>query len=99
MDKLESVQKELKDLGEKHNKLERRMDKDDADECRTRILRFADELRRDVKHSEELGSLQPFQLQYLLSHLPLSHSPALHLLQLRKQTDHQCTFLHFLAQA
>ena len=25
MDKLESVQKELKDLGEKHNKLERRM--------------------------------------------------------------------------
>ena len=31
----------------------RRMDKDDADGCRTRILRFADELRRDVKHSEE----------------------------------------------
>ena len=29
------------------------MDKDDADECRTRILRFADELRRNVKHSEE----------------------------------------------
>ena len=45
--------KELKELGEKHNKLERRMDKDDADGCRTRILRFADELRRDVKHSEE----------------------------------------------
>ena len=41
MDKLESVQKELKELGEKHNKLERRMDKDDADGCRTRILRFA----------------------------------------------------------
>lgn len=53
MDKLESVQKELKELGEKHNKLERRMDKDDADGCRTRTLRFADELRRDVKHSEE----------------------------------------------
>lgn len=53
MDKLESVQEELKDLGEKHNKLEKRMDKDDADECRTKILRFADELRRDVKHSEE----------------------------------------------
>lgn len=55
MDKLESVQKELKELGEKHNKLERRMDKDDADGCRTRILRFADELRRDVKHSEEFS--------------------------------------------
>ena len=31
------------------------MNKDVMDklECRTRILRFADELRRDVKHSEE----------------------------------------------
>ena len=48
MDKLESVQKELKDLGEKHNKLERRMDKDDADECRTRILRFADEFFNQI---------------------------------------------------
>lgn len=50
---MEQALKDLKELGEKHNKLERRMDKDDADGCRTRILRFADELRRDVKHSEE----------------------------------------------
>ena len=35
------------------DKLENRMDKDDADACRTRILRFADELRRGVEHSEE----------------------------------------------
>ena len=36
-----------------NDKLENRMDKDDADACRTRILRFADELRRGVEHSEE----------------------------------------------
>lgn len=53
MDKLESVETEVKDLKEKHDKLENRMDKDDADACRTRILRFADELRRGVEHSEE----------------------------------------------
>ena len=44
MDKLESVETEVKDLKEKHDKLESRMDKDDADACRTRIIRFADEL-------------------------------------------------------
>lgn len=53
IDKLESVQDDLKALGDKHNKLEKRMDKDDADECRTRILRFGDEIRRGIKHSEE----------------------------------------------
>ena len=53
MDKLESVETEVKDLKEKHDKLENRMDKDDTDACRTRILRFADELRRGVEHSEE----------------------------------------------
>ena len=42
MDKLESVETEVKDLKEKHDKLENRMDKDDADE-----------LRRGVEHSEE----------------------------------------------
>jgi len=53
MDKLESVETEVKDLKEKHDKLENRMDKDDTDACRTRIIRFADELRRGVEHSEE----------------------------------------------
>lgn len=53
MDKLESVETEVKDLKEKHDKLENRMDEDDTDACRTRILRFADELRRGVEHSEE----------------------------------------------
>ena len=53
MEKLEAVQTDVKNLKEKHDDLRNRMDKDDADECRTRILRFADELRRNVKHSEE----------------------------------------------
>lgn len=53
MDKLESVQDDVKDLGNKHSNLEHRMDKDKADDCRTRILRFGDELRRGVEHSEE----------------------------------------------
>lgn len=53
MEKLEVVQTDVKDLKEKHDELRSRMDKDDADECRTRILRFSDELRRDVEHSEE----------------------------------------------
>ena len=40
-------------MGNKHSNLEYRIDKDKADECRTRILRFGDELRRGVEHSEE----------------------------------------------
>ena len=53
MDKLEVVQTDVTNLKEKHDELRNRMDKDDADDCRTRILRFADELRRGVEHSEE----------------------------------------------
>ena len=53
MEKLETVEAEVKNLKEKHDNLEKRMDKEDADDCRTRILRFADELRRGVEHSEE----------------------------------------------
>ena len=53
MEKLEAVQTDVKNLKEKHDDLRNRMDKDDADECRTRILRFGDELRRGVEHSEE----------------------------------------------
>ena len=53
MENLETVKSDVKNLKEKHEELRNRMDKDDADECRTRILRFADELRRGVKHSEE----------------------------------------------
>ena len=67
MDKLETVENDVKNLKEKHDDLKNRMDKDDADECRTRILRFATgscrrfrfevfsayEWRRGVEHSEE----------------------------------------------
>lgn len=53
MDKLETVETDIKNLKEKHDEMRCRMDKDDADDCRNRILRFADELRRGVEHSEE----------------------------------------------
>lgn len=53
MEKLETVETDVKNLKDKHDNLENRMDKDDADDCRNRILRFADELRRGVEHSEE----------------------------------------------
>ena len=53
LDKLDTVETDVKNLKEKHDNLKDRMDKDDADSCRTRILRFADELRRGVEHSEE----------------------------------------------
>ena len=36
-----------------HASLQSRLDKDGADACRNRILRFADECRRGVEHSEE----------------------------------------------
>lgn len=53
MDKLETVETDVKNLKEKHDDMRSRMDRDDADACRNRILRFADELRRGVEHSEE----------------------------------------------
>lgn len=53
VDKLESVQDDVQNLQKKHDELRKRMDKDDTDQCRTRILRFSDELRRGVGHSEE----------------------------------------------
>lgn len=53
LEKLDTVETDVKNLKEKHDNLEYRMDKDDAESCRTRILRFADELRRGVEHSEE----------------------------------------------
>ena len=63
MDKLESVETEVKDLKEKHDKLENRMDKDDADECRTRILRFADELRRGFWMTFQITSITVWNIR------------------------------------
>lgn len=51
--RLDGVQSQLDDLKSRHDKLEQTSERDKADNCRSRILRFADELRRDVPHSEE----------------------------------------------
>ena len=53
IEKVEGIEKEVRSLKDKQAEAEGRHDKRDADLCRTRILRFADELRRDIKHSEE----------------------------------------------
>lgn len=52
-DKNSEVLKGIKDLADKILGLESRMDKEDADEARRRILAFDDELRRKTEHSEE----------------------------------------------
>jgi len=53
IEKVEGIEKEVRSLKDKQAEAEGRHDKRDADLCRTRILRFADELRRDIQHSEE----------------------------------------------
>lgn len=53
IEKVDGIEKEVRSLKDKQAEAEGRHDKRDADLCRTRILRFADELRRDIKHSEE----------------------------------------------
>ena len=52
-DKNSEVLKGIKDLADKILGLETRMDKENADEARRRILAFDDELRRKTEHSEE----------------------------------------------
>lgn len=52
-DKNSEVLKGIKDLADKILGLESRMDKENADEARRRILTFDDELRRKTEHSEE----------------------------------------------
>ena len=52
-DKNSEVLKGIKDLADKILGLESRMDKENADEARRRILAFDDELRRKTEHSEE----------------------------------------------
>ena len=52
-DKSSEVLKAIKDLADKILGLESRMDKENADEARRRILAFDDELRRKKEHSEE----------------------------------------------
>lgn len=52
-DKNSEVLKAIQNLAEKIAGIEKRMDKESADEARRNILTFDDELRRRVDHSEE----------------------------------------------
>ena len=52
-DKNSEVLKAIQNLAEKIAGIEKRMDKESADEARRNILTFDDELRRKVDHSEE----------------------------------------------
>ena len=47
------LKKEVEALYEKYDKIEQDNERRDAVECRVRILRFSDELRRGVDHSQE----------------------------------------------
>lgn len=53
MEKNDKVMKSLAELGEKIIALNGRMDQENSDDARRRILGFDDELRRGVGHSEE----------------------------------------------
>ena len=52
-DKNSEVLKAIQGLAEKIAGIEKRLDKESADEARRNILTFDDELRRKVEHSEE----------------------------------------------
>ena len=52
-DKNSEVLKAIQGLAEKIAGIEKRLDKESADEARRNILTFEDELRRKVEHSEE----------------------------------------------
>lgn len=52
-EKNDKILASIDSLSEKVSGLSDRMDKEGADEARRRILKFDDELRRDVGHSEE----------------------------------------------
>lgn len=51
--KVDKLEASITDLTKKQEEAEARTEKRDIDLCRMRILRFADELRRGIDHSEE----------------------------------------------
>lgn len=53
IEKMEDIRKEVRSLKDQQKAAENKTERRDTDLCRTRILAFADELRRGVEHSEE----------------------------------------------
>lgn len=52
-DELSKMRKAIKDIDERMDKQEKRLDLSDVEDARRRILRFADEERHEITHSEE----------------------------------------------
>lgn len=87
VDKLEVSVSELKN---RQTEAEARTEKRDVDLCRTRILRFADELRRNIPHSEEffdqvLDDISVYE-HYCESHKNYENNKAVAAIQKIKRT-------------
>lgn len=72
VEKIEGVEDRVKDLAEKQDIEKKEREEKDMDACRGRILRFGDECRRKMKHSEEffnqiLADISDYE-QYCESH-------------------------------
>ena len=52
-DELSRMRKAINDIDERMDKQEKRLDLSDVEDARRRILRFADEERHEITHSEE----------------------------------------------
>lgn len=52
-DELSSMRKSIDDIDERMDKQEKRLDLSDVEDARRRILRFADEERHGITHSQE----------------------------------------------
>ena len=51
--RLKTLEQKVEDISEKQEKNEAKMQEQEAINCRIRILRFSDEIRRNIKHSQE----------------------------------------------
>lgn len=52
-ERIDAVDKKVERLAKKHDNFEKLSDEREAKQCRTRILRFGDEILHGVKHSKE----------------------------------------------
>ena len=66
--------KEVKELRDEVSSLRKEIDEDKANACRTRILRFYDELAHDVRHSKEHfdQTLNEIHMRCFVTIIPIS---------------------------
>ena len=51
--RLKKLEQKVEDISEKQEQSEEKVQEQEAINCRIRILRFSDEIRRNIKHSQE----------------------------------------------